>query len=189
MLKQLLKKVLRNELLIEPAEFIIKVAMVYAFWRGLKYCGETYPGFLWGSWAAFYDLTGNLLAYCNSVILNLMGIQHMHEDRVIIVAGTNGIEFSDLCLGIAPMFIYSGIILAFGNNVQAKLWYIPLGVMLIFMINVFRLLALILIQAHYNSYFDFAHDYLYVFVTYGLIFVLVLWWMNRWAFATDKSEA
>jgi exosortase/archaeosortase family protein len=73
--------------------------------------------------------------------------------------------------------------------VQAKLWFIPLGLMLIFMINVFRLLALILIQAHYNSYFDFAHDYLYVVVTYSLIFVLVMWWMNRWAFATDKSEA
>ncbi|MBK8658282.1 MAG: archaeosortase/exosortase family protein [Bacteroidetes bacterium] len=187
MLRQLLKKVFSNELLIEPAEFIIKVAMVYALWRGLKYCGETYPGFLWGGWAAFYDFIGNLLAYCNSVILNVMGIQHIHEKRVIIVAGTNGIEFSDLCLGIAPMFIYSGIILAFGTNLKAKLWFIPMGVFLIFLINVFRLLALILIQARYNSYFDFAHDYLYVVVTYSLIFVLVMWWMNRWAFAGEEN--
>lgn len=189
MLKRLLKKVFTNELLIEPAEFVIKVAMVYAIWRGFKYCGETYPGFLWGGWAAFYDIVGNLLAAADSVILNLLKVRHLHDKRVIIVEGTNGIKFSDLCLGIAPMFIYSGIILAFGNNVQAKLWFIPLGLMLIFMINVFRLLALILIQAHYNSYFDFAHDYLYVVVTYSLIFVLVMWWMNRWAFATDKSEA
>ena len=121
MLKRLLKKVFTNELLIEPAEFVIKVAMVYAIWRGFKYCGETYPGFLWGGWAAFYDIVGNLLASADSVILNLLDVRHLHDKRVIIVEGTNGIKFSDLCLGIAPMFIYSGFILAFGNNVHINL--------------------------------------------------------------------
>lgn len=162
--------------------------MVYALWRGLKYCGESSAGFLWGGWAAFYDLVGNLLATCDSLILSLMKIPHFHEKRVIIVEGTNGIYFGDLCLGIAPMFIYSGIILAFGNNLKAKLWFIPMGVAFIFLINVLRLLALVLIQARFNTYFDFAHDYLYVVITYSLIFVLVMWWMNRWAF-TNSSKS
>jgi hypothetical protein len=97
MLKRLLKKVFTNELLIEPAEFVIKVAMVYAIWRGFKYCGETYPGFLWGGWAAFYDIVGNLLAAADSVILNLLEVRHLHDKRVIIVEGQTELS-SAICV-------------------------------------------------------------------------------------------
>jgi exosortase/archaeosortase family protein len=188
MIKTLLKKVISNKNLIEPVAFLLKVALVYAFWRLLKYTGETYPGFLWGGWAKFHDVLGNLLASSNSFLLNLLGVKHLHINREIFVEGAaNAIYFGDLCLGIAPMFIFSGIILAFGDNHTDKLWFIPMGVFFIYLINVFRLLALLLIHARLYSYFDFAHDYLYMVVTYGLIFLLVMWWMNRLAFKTSAA--
>ncbi len=182
MLNSIFRKFIRDKNLIEPVEFVIKVSLVYFIWRCLKYLGETHPGFLWGGWSRFYHFTGNLLATSVSAILSFLGYQFVHQGREIVIAGTNGVYFSDLCLGIAPMFIYSGIILVFGDNHKAKAWFIPLGLVLIFFINVFRLLALALIQVHYNDYFNFAHEYLYVIITYGVIFLMVMWWMTKFAF-------
>ncbi len=182
MLNSILRKFIRDKNLIEPVEFVIKVSLVYFIWRCLKYLGETYPGFLWGGWSWFYDFIGNLLANCDAAILSVLGYKFVHQGRNIVVEGARGIYFSDLCLGIAPLFIFSGIILLFGNNHKAKVWFIPMGLILIFWINVFRLLALILIQVHHKEYFQFAHEYLYVAVTYGIIFLMVIWWMNKLAF-------
>ena len=188
MIKTTLRKLLKNDDLVEPAEFVIKVALVYAFWRLLKFSGETYPGFLWGGWAAFYDFMGNLLASSTTVLLDILGYKYWHEGRVIIVEGTRGVRFADLCLGIAPMVIYTGIISSFGNNWKARLWFIPMGIIFIFFINVLRMLALILVQAHYPQYFKLAHEYVYLIATYSLIFALVALWMNKFAFQPDISS-
>lgn len=49
------------------------------------------------------------------------------------------------------------------------------------------MLALVLVLVHYNRYFGMAHDYVYVVITYGLIFVLVMWWMDKLAFTSTGS--
>ncbi len=187
MISRILKPIIKDEALANVAAFIIKVALVYCTWRLLKYSGETYPGFLWGGWSAFYDLMGSLLTKTDSLILRLIDVPHIMKHRLIIIEGTRGIYFADLCLGIAPMFIFSGIILSVGNNWRNRLWFIPLGLILIYIINVFRLLALLLLQKKSNELFDFAHDYLYVTITYSLIFLLVVWWTNRLAFEENEK--
>lgn len=189
MIKTILHRLLKNKDLIEPVEFVIKVGLVYAFWRLLKYSGETYPGFLWGGWAVFYDFMGNILASASSFILDTLGYKFLREGRVVVIEGTRGILIADLCLGIAPMFIFSGIILAFGNNWVARLWFIPMGIAIILIINVLRVLALMLVQKHYPQYFKIAHEYIYLIVTYSFIFLLLVWWMNRFAFKTNSANS
>lgn len=166
--------------------FVLRVALVYASWRTLKYLGENY-NFLWGGWHAFYDFIGNILASSVSWLLTMLSVPHERVARTITVQGTGGIYFADLCLGIAPLYIYAGIILSIGNNWKARLWFIPLGWVGIYVINVFRMAALILIHAYAYQYFRFAHEYLYVVITYGLIFLMMVWWMNRWAFEPKSS--
>ncbi len=159
--------------------FAIKIVLIYVLWRTLKHFGEQHPNFLWGAWSMMYDALGNSLAAICSHLLNLMGYEHFHEGRLIRIPGTIGIFFADLCLGVAPMFLFSGVIVAYGNNHLAKLWFIPTGVFVIYCVNVFRLLALILIQYHKPEYFSFAHEYVYAVVTYSLIILMVMFWMNR----------
>jgi len=168
--------------LAEPVLFVVKVCLVYIVWRFLKNAGEENPDFLFGYWGKFYDMMGNLLVSFASGILSFMGYNHIHNGRIIIIEGTRGLQFADLCIGIAPIFLFTGIIFSYGNNNKARLWFIPLGIVAINIINVFRLVCLALIQKHADQYFNFAHSYLYVVITYGLIFVLVFWWMNRLAF-------
>jgi exosortase/archaeosortase family protein len=162
------------------------MVMVYVGWRLFKYAGETYTNFLWGGWDWFKNVLGNSLTHFSATVLRLAGYELVHYKRVIIIEGTRGIYVADLCLGIAPMVIFSGFILSYGDNKRDKLWFIPLGIFAIYIINVLRICALALVQYHYNKLFRFAHEYLYVTVTYGFIFLMVIWWMNKWA---DKKSA
>lgn len=185
MLRGLLQKTLTDKKLIAPAEFVLNMAVVYACWRLVKYMGETNPNFLWGGWHWFNDMIGNTLATCSATLMKLVGYELVHYKRIVTLEGTRGIYIADLCLGVAPMVIYTGFILSYGDNRKDKLWFVPLGLLVIFIINVLRVTALALIQYHYNSLFKFAHEYLYVTVTYGFIFLMVMWWMNKWA---DKKS-
>lgn len=183
----LLDRYLSNKRLIRPIEFLLKMALVYAGWRTFKYFGEHYDNFLWGGWQWFKDVIGRMLTFSSAMILKAAGYQLSYFERIIIVDGTRGIYVADLCLGIAPMVIFTGFIASFGDNARNKYWFIPLGLFLIFLTNVARVLALVLVQVHSNSLFGLAHDYVYVLLTYGLIFLLVLWWMNNLAFKDNVS--
>ena len=181
MVHQILDKIFSNKKLIRPAEFIVKMAIVYACWRTFKYFGEKDDNFLWGSWFWFKNFIGDSVVASAAAILSAAGYELTYYKRLITLEGGRGIYFADLCLGIAPMVIFSGFIISYGNNLKNKLWFIPMGLMFIHVINIFRIIALVLIQAYYLQYFKFAHDYLYVVITYGLIFLLVMWWMDKLA--------
>lgn len=182
MFHQALHKAIPNKRLVAPAEFLLNMALVYAGWRVFKYLSEHNANFLWGGWSWFKDVMGNSLAVISAGVLRLFGYELIQYERVIIIEGTRGVRIADLCLGIAPMVIFTGFILAYGNNRRAKLWFIPMGLLVIYITNVVRVVALTLVQAHYTSLFKLAHEYVYVTLTYGFIFLMVMWWMNKLAY-------
>ncbi len=177
-----MKKIEINESLKVPMLFVFKVAVLYLVWRILKYNGEHNPQFLYGYWARFYELMCFSLASSVSFVIEVLGYKYFNEGRVVIIEGSRGIFIADLCAGIPAMVIFSGLIFSYGNNNKSRLWFISLGLLLIYAVNVFRLTCFVLIQKHCPQYFKFAHTYLYVVATYGLIFLMVVLWMNKLAF-------
>lgn len=166
----------------EAVYFLCKVVLIYSSWRVIRYFGDTNPNFLFGGWAALYEFIAQSLAKGTSVILSILGYAHQHFGRTLIIEGTRGIRVENLCAGLPSFFIFSGLILGFGNNWRDKTWYIPLGIFLIYLINLGRILALALFQKYSSKYFDLAHNYFYVFITYALIFILVAFWMEKLAY-------
>jgi exosortase/archaeosortase family protein len=189
MLQRLLKQYLPDTKMVRPVEFAIKMVFVYAGWRTFKYFSETQPDFLWGSWDWFKELIGVDLIRWTALILSSMGYPLVHHGRLIVVDGYSGIYASDLCLGIPPLVIFTGFILSFGNNHKARLWFIPLGLIVIYITNILRMVALVLVQVHQGAYFRLAHDYVYLILTYGFIFIMVMWWMNSLAFKPEEKTA
>lgn len=163
--------------------------LVYACWRLFKHFGEADENFLWGGWRAFKDMMGNSLSASTAFVLQLMGFNLTHYGRNVTIDGHAGIWIADLCLGIAPMVIFTGFVLVFGNNNRNKLWFIPLGLALIYATNVVRFVALALVQVYKNDYFKVAHEKIYLIITYGLIFLLLMWWMDKLAFTKEKSNS
>ena len=85
------------------------------------------------------------------------------------------------CNGLILYALFSGFVLAFPGPWQRKLWFIPLGIALIWILNVMRVAALALNHHYAHQSVDFNHHYTFTFVVYGCIFGLWMLWARRLA--------
>jgi exosortase/archaeosortase family protein len=83
------------------------------------------------------------------------------------------------CTAIKQSFIFLCIMLITPGPEKHKFWYIPLGLILIYFINVFRIFAITLICKDYPQYFYFLHYYLFKYIFYVLIFFIWIFWEEK----------
>lgn len=85
------------------------------------------------------------------------------------------------CNGLEVFALFTGFILAFPGKIKNKLWFIPLGIALLFILNLIRTVILTLTQLHWPQALDFNHKYTFVVIVYGAMFLLWRAWVNRWS--------
>lgn len=86
------------------------------------------------------------------------------------------------CDGMVLYALFSGFILAFPSGTsKQKLWFIPLGILLIYAVNILRIIGLCLNHHYAHKTVDFNHHYTFVVIEYSFIFLLWIWWATRLA--------
>jgi exosortase/archaeosortase family protein len=85
--------------------------------------------------------------------------------------------------------LFGGFVLAFPGPWQRKLWFIPLGMALIWVLNVLRVAALALNHHYAHQSVDFNHHYTFTFMVYACIFGLWMLWARRLAVKSSQSAA
>jgi exosortase/archaeosortase family protein len=86
------------------------------------------------------------------------------------------------------MVIFSFSLLLFRGRWADKAWFIPLGILFIFFLNLFRLVSLsILMTKVPETTYQLYHRYVFFGITYGAILLMVVWWMDR--VMKDTEEA
>jgi exosortase family protein XrtF len=100
---------------------------------------------------------------------------------LISLAGQPVVFIWHPCNGLVLYALFSGFIMAFPGPALRKLWFVPLGLLLIYSLNVLRVMAL-----SFNKYYDyqsadFNHHYTFTAVVYAGIFALWMWWATRGA--------
>lgn len=85
------------------------------------------------------------------------------------------------CNGLVLYVLFAGFVLAYPGPIRHKLWYVPLGMGLIWLLNVLRVAALALNHKYAPESLDFNHHYTFTFVVYACIFGLWMWWARHLA--------
>src|ERR1035437_5648336 len=67
-------------------------------------------------------------------------------ERSMYINGISGLFIGDSCNGISLFALFSIFIVAFPGKPVAKLFFIPVGVLLIHLLNIFRVVSLAIIQ-------------------------------------------
>lgn len=106
--------------------------------------------------------------------------------QVIGIDGSNGVWVGSNCNAISLFILFSIFIIAYPGNQKNKLWYIPVGLIAIHILNILRVIALALIANYYPQYLNFNHTYTFTFLVYLFIFWLWLIWVNK--FANTKNN-
>jgi exosortase/archaeosortase family protein len=168
-------------------QFVIKVFLAYGIWK-LMYRFFLNQGPLSEWWRGFTYSLGTLYASVTSTLLNAVG-QHTNSSGkyIVYITSLKRIAVSEHCLALPAMLIFTLSILLFTGAWKNKLWFVPLGLAGIALINIFRLALLSITFEKYSTQnYEINHSYVYVAVTYGLIFLLIYWWMKKFSTATNQ---
>lgn len=170
--------------------FFIKVAAIYVLWRLFDYSPLAIP---------INDSLNTLTTQSSVALLNVVGTEatmlieksvtpeRIHLINLIAINGVPRVHIEDGCNGLTLIVLFAGFILAYPGKWQLKLWFIPLGMLLIYGINTVRMVALALNHYHNQSSFEFNHKYTFLIIVYAFIFGLWMLWINKLAKNELKS--
>ena len=91
-------------------------------------------------------------------LINSIGIEAMHMG-IDIILPTSILKVLFGCNGLEAILIFIAGVLAFKADTKYKLKYLIQGILLISVINIFRLVLLAYVLEVHGNYFNLMHDY------------------------------
>lgn len=122
-------------------------------------------------------LSLNIVAV-SSGIVNVFGYDTWTMHRIIGIGENSGIQLVDGCTGISAIGLFLGFILAYPGEWQKRVSFSLLGIGVIYLVNIFRIVVLVITQEEWIEFFDFTHDYSTTTIFYIVIFVMWMIWVN-----------
>ena len=133
-----------------------------------------YPFFEFNLYVDFY-------VHSTKYFANILGFKT--EISGVNLTGNNGgiLSVYKPCLGIKAMYIFAAMIYLTRNNNKICWMYILSGIIILHLLNIFRLtLLFIYVQYHNNVDMIMEHHDLYNIVVYLFIFILWIIWFERY---------
>lgn len=126
----------------------------------------------------------NFLLAGTELALNILGYETTSFGKIVKIVGTPGVFLDRGCLARNLMGLFAGFVLAYPGKIKKKLWYIPFGLVVIIILNIFRLSGLAILTDCCFEQVEFNHHYVFKIVVFGAI--LLLWYF--WVFTMNKKE-
>lgn len=119
-------------------------------------------------------------------ILGAMGYKtfaskEVNDVQVFGIDGSNGVWIGGPCNGITLICLFAVFVLAYPGPWKQKSWYIPAGMVAVYLINIIRIISLALIAYYSPQSLGFNHTYTFTFVAYSAVFGLWMLWVNRFS--------
>jgi exosortase/archaeosortase family protein len=145
--------------------------LFYSFIRNLDFVDFIYE-------ESTYILT-NFQLILTKFVLEIFGYNIEIYGKLIKAVGGTSIHLDRGCLGRNPQGLFIGFILAFPGSFKNKLWYIPLGLMVITLLNIVRIIALFITNNCCAEYMDLNHHYIFKIIVYFFIFLMWYIWIQK----------
>ncbi|MDR0871959.1 MAG: exosortase/archaeosortase family protein [Prevotellaceae bacterium] len=163
--------------------FMVILAICHFFWK-FTVTGEesdTFVTFFGLDISAPFNRMTEFVTANVARVLSWLGIPfHLHETAIVFPTN-NGIHIVWGCNGLKQMYIFFCIIAFYCGSWKHKLWYIPAGLVMVHLFNIFRLVIISVVVKDHPEYFNFLHAYLFKYLFYGFIFLMWVLWEERFA--------
>jgi len=144
---------------------------------------------IYGVWISSYgqqaDAATVLITKQTSFILNLFGEETQTVPRVdtptvsIIKDSRIALGVFEGCNSINVMIVFVAFLFAFKGYPKKLAWFLPLGLVLIYIANLARVVFLYYVAEYWRQYFYYIHKYLFTAVIYLIVFILWWWWIEK----------
>jgi archaeosortase B (VPXXXP-CTERM-specific) len=116
-------------------------------------------------------------AFILGEIFSLGGANVIRNGQFLFIQGF-GMEIIDECTAVFSSIVYCSAILAYPTTLKNKGLGMVFGIPLLYLINIFRLVILVLVGIHYPTMFEFVHVYLWQASFIIFVVVLFLLWLK-----------
>jgi exosortase/archaeosortase family protein len=122
---------------------------------------------------------------CHWMTISVAWFIHLFPNTQDLIVNGNSFRFPNGgiiiniiwgCTGIKQMFIYTGVMLFYCGPFRKKLWYIPMGWIILTIYNVMRVALTIMLTNGHPEKFEILHDGILRYIYYGLVFLLWVIW-------------
>lgn len=169
-------------------KFILTFVLVYAV---LSVAYKLYLDYSDGS--NFYpDYVTNLTAKQSESLLDSLGYEasieaHPDEPSMKLIINNKYVaRVIEGCNSISIIILFISFIIAFAGRLKPTIFYLLAGSVLIYAVNLFRIVILSIGLFHYPWRRDILHNIIFPLIIYGMVFLLWMAWVNR--FATFKKQ-
>jgi exosortase family protein XrtF len=97
----------------------------------------------------------------------------------VIDNGTAIIQVFEGCNGINVMIVFLSFVIAFTGTLKKTLLFVGVGLLSIYIANLFRVSLLFFVAKYYPDNLYFFHKYLFTGLLYILVFVLWYFWVTK----------
>lgn len=130
-------------------------------------------------WSEAFAFISTIIAKVTYFFTSIFDSSAILRENIISFPDSKGIMIVWSCSGIKQMFIFLIIMIFADGRWKNKLWFIPIGLLMCFFINILRTTTLALIIKDHREIFPFMHHYVLKYLYYCLIFIIWLLWEER----------
>jgi exosortase/archaeosortase family protein len=113
------------------------------------------------------------------IIKNILHLHIVTNGFVMNFVDNNGyISINESCSGLKIFLQFIILMVLFPGQWKHKLWFIPAGLFIIHLTNIFRVVGLAQVIISFPQYWDFSHDYFFRPLFYIVIFTMWVIWVE-----------
>ena len=113
------------------------------------------------------------------IVDHILRIPITTSDNTLFFENNGYVAVLGSCSGLKQFYQWSVLMVLFPGPWLKKLWYIPLGIIIIHIVNIFRIVMLSVIVIYWPENWDFIHEWILRPFFYVLIFAMWVLWVER----------
>lgn len=127
-------------------------------------------------------------------VSNMLGYDaeiEQHTEELSIKFMLDGAYVSRIvegCTSVSIIILFLSFIIAFTGSLKNTLWFGLFGSILIYVVNILRIIALSVLYHKFPKYQTVLHDLLFPAVIYGLTFILWITWVKYFSSLNTKGN-
>jgi len=173
-------------------------SLIYLFYFFVLLFSFHFIYLFWSGNLGFYPLKDQVYELFNKAsalllsqsvwTLNMLHVKTEVVGQTIYVNAHKGyVGVSPGCTSLKQWMHWLFLMLLFPGPWKHKLWFIPLGLVMVEFINVLRIVGLALVVIPWPNQFGFFHDYFFRPVFYLLIFLMWVAWVEWFVIPREKE--
>ena len=159
----------------------VALSFIYKFYLQFSDGSKFYP-----------DYMTHLVAKQSEAVLDTFGynadvLPHPNEPSMKLLVNEKYVaRIIEGCNSISVIILFIAFVIAFSGKLKTTFFYMLSGSVLIYTVNLLRIIILSIGLYFYPDHSEFLHTVVFPSIIYGVVFLLWIFWVNRFSNLKQK---